>query len=470
MDYNKKGVKWYWWTLLVVYTAGAIYALLTSNPYLYSQVEFQQALVGRKSNTPLRVVMSGAEKAAPEVHLSPLSLTLWGRDRKGVDPAEVTRNRRFVEESSSQIQWPKSFEPKVWSSDEKGLVFVGGDGEVLAVDWEGFPVWRFSAEKNLDFLRPTLLAQQVLLVSQQGHIYSLSRDKGELQWYSHFAQEIFSPAMIIQNKMYLAIRPWTREIKVNSQIVSGQDEFKEDLSPGIAELDVHTGEWLRISAPLNLEQKVHWSSNSKSLYLSHDRSLIEIDLTDLKQKRKKDFEAEIISPVMLIEKNIVVPTRDGRVFGLRYDMDLDYESDMGYPIVTPPVFIPIFERLAMVTDNGYLQVVGAESGERRWRFNLQNESPSSLGWSSRLNGKHIEELNLGWRYKGWSLWVPCVKDRVCIYNPDQGQIIGRIMLSGAYTSPPYVDKKTFYFVLKENSQWKISKYIERVLAGKDESN
>lgn len=457
MDYNKKGVKWYWIALFLIYSAGVVTAVLWSNRFLYSQTEFQKALIGRKSDHPPTIQVSTSD-ASPISEPSKQSEFLWGKTRTAVDPTEVTRNRRFAEESSAQIQLPEGFTPTDWFSDPKGVLFIDKKGEIAAMDWEGFLVWRFKPHQEMSFFQPVLLENQVLLTSRSGHIYSLNRQNGEIRWFSALAEEIFSSPILIKDSLYVVLRPFTREIK------PVKDEFEDDTSPGIAELNPRNGDWLRISKPLPIEKESRWSSNDdSSLYIAQDKTLLQIDLSDLTVKRSKSFEAAILSPVMLLEKSIIVPTRDGRVFGLNYSFTVNFESDLGHSLSSAPTFVPIWERVAVVTENGYLHVIDAESGDRRWRFNLQNESLSNVGWSSRLNGKHIEELNLGWRYKGWSVWTPCVKDRVCIYNPDEGQIIGRIILTGAYTGLPYIDDKTLWFVLKKDDQWKISKFVERNL-------
>jgi outer membrane protein assembly factor BamB len=468
MDYsNKKGVKWYWWTLLTIYAGGVIYWVLWSDPYLYSHVEFQKALVGKKSEAPqvLRAQHEEAPSAAP-FQQEVASLALWNHERTGVDYAEVTRNRKFIEESSTDLTLPEGYEPQQYVTDSQGVVMVNAKGVVLSFDWDGQLQWKFTPPENLSFFRPLLLNSKVILSSRKGHLYALNRGTGDLDWYTPLAQEIFSDPILTDKTILLPIRPWTRDLKSENKAAS-KDEAKEDLSPGLAEVDLNDGTWLRISPPLPLEKEVHWSLRGKDLYLAHDKSVFDIDLASLEVKKKKDFEAEVVSPPMLLVEKMIVSTRDGRIFGVNYkNFEVDFESDLGHSLSVPPWLLPIFDRLAIVTDNGYLHVIEAKEGERKWRYNLQNESPSRLGWSSRLNGKHIEQLNLGWTYKGWSLWVPCVKDRVCIYNPMEGQIIDRILLSGAYTGTPYVKDKDFYFLLKKDKGWKIARYGEKALSEK----
>lgn len=460
MDYNKKGVKWYWIALLVLLSCAAMASVLWANPYLYSQVELQRALIGRKSDQPTRVVLTKTQRPGNDEPLAQAQY-LWGPTRTSVDPVEVTRNRRFVEESSSQVQLPPDFKVQNWYSDTKGILFFNASGDIVSVDWEGFVKWTFKPHKKMQFLKPLLLQESILLAAKEGYFYSLKRDSGELNWFSPLAQEIFSSPLFIEGGLYLALKPYTRDLNNTQKEVSSE----EDTAPGIAEIEISDGSWKRISKAFSFEREVFWSFRDKeSFYLTHDKTLFEVNFKDLSVKRKKEFESKIISEVMLLDKNIIVPTQDGRVFGLSYSFNSDYESDIGHPLGSPLLYSPIFDRAAIVAENGYLHVIGAESGNRRWRFNLQNESPSNLGWSSRLNGKHIQELNLGWRYKGWSLWIPCVRERICIFNPDEGQIVGRILLSGAYTGLPYIEDKSFWFILKDGEQWKITKQIEKALA------
>ena len=123
--------------------------------------------------------------------------------------------------------------------------------------------------------------------------------------------------------------------------------------------------------------------------------------------------------------------------------------------------MPIFNRASIVTDDGYLHMLDLDGYERVWRFDLNNENSTTLTWSARLSGNFIEELAMKWRYKGWTTWSPCVKDRICIYNPEKGQIVGRVMLSGSLASDPRFHKNSFHVVLKNEGSLALAEYTER---------
>ena len=41
-----------------------------------------------------------------------------------------------------------------------------------------------------------------------------------------------------------------------------------------------------------------------------------------------------------------------------------------------------------------------------------------------------------WRDQGWGIDAPCGRNRICLYNPEKGQIVGRLYLPGGLASDP----------------------------------
>ena len=123
----------------------------------------------------------------------------------------------------------------------------------------------------------------------------------------------------------------------------------------------------------------------------------------------------------------------------------DWETELQRPPVSPPSFLPIMTKLSVLDDQGAIQTVDAKSGKPLWRYNIESQSRLKETWSARLKGMVIQETSMNWAYRGWSIWAPCSKNRLCIYNPDKGQLINRITVSGSLLSFPYRSRPNTLF-------------------------
>ena len=94
-------------------------------------------------------------------------------------------------------------------------------------------------------------------------------------------------------------------------------------------------------------------------------------------------------------------------------------------------------------------MIDIKKAEHLWRFSLENKNPSREIVSARLKGSLIEKLTMKWEKKGWTLWAPCSENRLCIYNPDKGQLISRISSQSGIVSTPFFNGKEFYLMTAE---------------------
>ncbi|MBK8204939.1 MAG: hypothetical protein IPK68_22425 [Bdellovibrionales bacterium] len=128
---------------------------------------------------------------------------------------------------------------------------------------------------------------------------------------------------------------------------------------------------------------------------------------------------------------------------------MDWEVDLDSPPLGPLTYIPVFQRLALITTDGHMHMIDIKKAEHLWRFPLDSRNPGHDIFASRLSAKNVEKLNLKWEKKGWTAWAPCSESRLCIYNPDKGQLIGRISAAGGVLTPPLFVGKGFYLLTAE---------------------
>jgi outer membrane protein assembly factor BamB len=187
-----------------------------------------------------------------------------------------------------------------------------------------------------------------------------------------------------------------------------------------------------------------------------------VQLPEMKVKWQKVLSSKIEGPPVVATKNVLVSLKEGKVKGYNMVTGKEaWEEDLKSPLQGQPTYVPIYNRAVAITKNGYLHVIDLDAGDRLWRFRLDNENDLKIPWTTRLSGKFIEALSMKWKYKGWTIWSPCVKDRICIYNPSEGQIVGRVMLSGNLLTQPLFAEQSFQVVLRTENGYTITKYEER---------
>jgi len=139
---------------------------------------------------------------------------------------------------------------------------------------------------------------------------------------------------------------------------------------------------------------------------------------------------------------------------------LEWEADIVKPPVSPPSFLPVVGRLAVLDTTGQLSEIDAKSGKVYWRVPTENHNPLVETWSARLKGAHIEEFKMDWLQKGWTTWSPCYDSSFCIYTP-KGGLITRVRLSGRPIALPLgVDRRWIFLSQSKPGHYVVSQIVE----------
>lgn len=463
MEYeNRSHAKWYWVALLLLYSIATVYVVLVSNPYLYSSQDFRSALAGEKIDKTEPIPSPKKQLIIQNLDV-PFPPTRMGWKRNSVEASDETRNRRYVEETKSPLLMELEGKPKepVWLFAGDNLYMTDADGWLYSFGMDGQMLWKFQLHgpPGSRFITEPVVDNQLVYTSHtSGRVTAIDKKTGELKWLASVGEKSLSPPFVKNNHVYLVVQAYETAKGKNSK-------SEEKKATHMVQLNRETGEELNRSKNLDASAVMEFSylEDENSLYLSSAEKIIAVQLPEMEEKWSKILSSEIIGPPVLAEGLVIVSLREGRLkaYGPKTGKD-NWDEELGDPLVTPVTLLPIYQRVASITQNGYLHVIDIEEGERLWRFNISNENSIDSPWSARLNGKHIEELNMRWKYKGWTLWAPCVEKRICIYNPDRGQIVGRVMLSGQLASQPRFNKASFHVVLEQSSGFAIAEYIERI--------
>lgn len=462
MEYeNKFRPKWYQLMLLIVYSVAVVYTVLVNNPYLYSSKQYQEALAGKKDNSFEPVVTElGKTKSGLSGGQEPARFD-WNKNAS--DPSGETRDRRYAEITLTPLLIEADKKPKAenWLL-LKDQILMTEKNRVVGFNYEGNTLWQFSSQNTRDgdyFAEPASDAATTYLVNSAGYIYNLYLVSGKLLWSSHIPGQFLSGGFLLDNSLYVVLKTEKES----------EDKKKTSSVAQLVQVSRVDGRPLKHSDDLGLKQTTNLSfdKGSKLLFLTSAERLVAVKLPEMEAVWQKSLSSEVIGPAVIAEDQVIVSLKEGKVkvYSLKKGAEI-HEVELEQPLASPPAFIPIYNRVAVTTTDGYQHVIDLEGGKRLWRFDLNNTNNIWSSWSTRLSGNFIEELQMKWRFKGWTIWSPCVQKRICIYNPEAGQIVGRVMLGGQLSSLPKYLERSFYVILEQETGFALGHYMERPAAKK----
>lgn len=462
MEYeNKYRPKWYQLGLLIFYSVAIVYTVLVNNPYLYSSKQYQEGLAGKKDNSFQPVVTQlGAEKSGLSKAQMPDRFH-W--EMTASDPSDETRDRRYVEVTLTPLfmELDKKPENAQWALLKNHVVMNMGE-TIYAADYEGKTLWQFNSQNTGEgqyFFEPAADTASIYLTNSSGHIYNLFLDSGKLLWSSRLDGELLSRGFVFENNLYVILK--TKKPAKDKKKAGSQAQLV-----AISRID---GKLEKTSEDLGLKAEAQFSfdKDSNLLFITSAEKLVALKMPEMESVWQKSLSSDVVGPAVITEKRVLVSLKEGKVkvYNLNKGNEI-HEIELEQPLASPPALIPIYNRAAVTSTDGYQHVMDLDGGKRLWRFDLNNKNNMWSSWSARLSGNFIEELQMKWRYKGWTIWSPCVQKRICIYNPEKGQIVGRVMLSGQLSSLPRYQERSFHVLLEQETGYALGHYMERPAAKK----
>lgn len=461
MDYDRRRTRWPHILLFLIYVGVVVYLLLSNNKYLYSHRELRVALAGER-------LESVAPVPKPRADLPELSdPTFWHRgtpERTGVEASGTTRDKDFVAEWAKVVvdEGPQSA-INSWAADDSGVYLTGAGSWAYAYDLEGNQRWRFRFAKRDNergMLEPITDDQQIYLTQPAGQVIALDKVNGGLRWKLALAEEILTAPLIIGDELWLVVKPLESERqRLEDKAEEPTRRGKKAKAPNpaqhrFAKLNRKSGELVGYSDLFATKAPTHltWHRDDKQILIVSDNRLSAFAVEDGKLLSTQTLPDSIQGPAVAADGKVFVALTSGKIQcwdmskkGGKFEWELEIA---GTPHAAPTV-MPTYDRLAVMTDDGQFHMVDLKKNEYLWKFSLDNRNPSHEIVAARLSGRHIENLGMKWEKKGWTAWAPCSDNRLCIYNPDKGQLLARVPANGAVISPPLFVGKNFFLVTSE---------------------
>lgn len=474
MEFDRRRTRWHHIVLFIIYVVGVVVLLLNNNQFLYSHIELREKIVGERVESVIPIPKGSKAQGSGEV-------TYWRRgspERSGHDSLGSPRDKDFV------TDWQKTLSEKSedlaissWAVDSSGVYLAKDNSETLAISGDGEYRWRYSFavdDASGAPLEPVLDETATYLSHSSGILVALEKTSGALLWRLKAAQSLLAPPVLLDNELWVLATPLEVEqkrlIEIGESKSSSKKSSKSSSAPVQRFVRIHrqTGEIVGYSDAFNLSgpAQVSWSKGAKLLVVALDNKVTMISSDEGKVEGSQTLPDAIQGGAILVDGKMFVALTSGKIqaWDLGKSGKFEWELDLSSPPKAAPTYIPLYHRLAVLTTDGNMAMIDIKKAESLWRLNLENRNVAQEIMAARLSGRFIEKLDLKWEKKGWTVWSPCSDNRVCIYNPDKGQLLSRIPAPASVASTPLFAGKEFYLITRSGKEgertYKLVHYID----------
>lgn len=325
-----------------------------------------------------------------------------------------------------------------WDSDGQHIFLIQEDSELkqshlISTDFNGNVEWIFSAPHEQKLLHTPLISSNSLYIgTNQGILYRLDKTSGQIIWLKEFHQKIIHTPLIINHSLFFLTT--------------------EEQDSHIFKADAKTGDivWEKRVYSFSHPNPISINTNLKLILITDPiGSLLALDLSSGNAFWQKKELGPLIASPLTKGRFAFVNNSDGLLYSLNLPLKkVEWTYDTKSKINSSPVYIPEYNSLAVLTSEGRLHVIDFLNGEGTWHFNTKNTQINQQVFVAPLNAKGIQSLKLKWKYSGWVLWSPCYNSFLCLFNPDNGQLLHRINLRGNMASTASFIHNELYMSLK----------------------
>lgn len=429
----------------MLFSLAVIYLLFSSNPYLYSHIELRAALLSGEQGD-LQTIPSKPDTSAKLGGATFLSRYNW--ERTATDPLGSGRSKNLIEYEHHKVNHGiEGFDVQNLSSDDSGFFVSGKMPWVAAIGFDGQPIWKYrflSVPEDRSILPVLLDGENAYLIHPEGHIASLKKRSGAVNWLLSLGQEVIAPPFI-----------WGQSLAIPVKGPSGV---------AFRMIDRHTGQAEKVKVNLEIKPNFQLSFHEelRVLIAAYDNKVLAIDPETWGVAWAQSLTEPVRGPAVIAEQSVFITTLAGKLIKMDGRRGkIDWEIDLEHPPASSPSYLPALQRLVFLDAGNGLVTVEAKTGKIFWRNTLENRNPLVETWSARLKANHIEEFGMDWLHKGWTIWSPCSDRKFCIFTPVKGQLIARLDLSGAPMAlPTSADRKLVFFTQLKDGEYGVSQVLE----------
>jgi len=418
--YNHEKPNYFLLTLIVIIAIGSVYILLLKNPKLIVQTPLLEGLSQYEQPQDITTKLKKAKTDANKlIHKNILGQVYLGKSHSYIAEKEVSAPFLFPQEWKTESLIRPDYELK------NNYLFVKGveSNTVLLNDLKTLEPWQLSFNGQ---------AQTALLppVSQNDFMYWFDQSQS-----LHFIQ--LSQKQILWNKIIPKKNIVKTYMDRNNHFYLFNTNAKEMFITKYSKLD---GKQLWKTALKKAERIYQIQDRNNSMYVYGDTNFYRIDTASGDIKWKVPSLADTTNDLLVTNKQVFVSTSEGQLYSVQIrDGEKIWEYNSDSPFNGNIAFVPLYNRITAMSDDGYIHALDAFTGERRWRLRVKVKPKNTGLYAVKLNGKSIKSLSMEWGKKGWTLWGACGLKSLCIFGPNSGQILAKY-----YTSKPILSQPMFY--------------------------
>lgn len=450
MEYEARAIKWYWLALLLIYSLVAVYFVLRANPFLYTQQTLrakQQVQTAEKVQPwpPLDAQFEIEQKASGRGSSWPF----LSAGNLNMTSPDVTRNKSYTEFRAYPLKADFKGETLVLNHSQRNLILKDESNSIFNFDPQGNLRWTYTLAQTAELKQTLLDAVFIYLIQANGSLTAVNIETGRPQWNLRTGRSLFGEAWLEEDYLILPVEKLADPNAKKTSKKTTSSLLKIDRNDGTLQATIDGFDFKQpfkeVAVPGTKTRLVYSGPQIIAFSTDLDKSVNQLWSTTLPESISREL--------VVADSYLFAVTEGKRLYVLSgkkkgevlFDLDLD---------ITPGgnvTYLPEMERLAYLGEGGTLRVVDLKKEEMAWKFDLSIKGPLREVWSSRLKGAYIQEFGMKWIHKGWTLWSPCRASQFCVYNPDRGQLIQRIELSGSPVAMPVVLDEKIIALLKQPS-------------------
>lgn len=439
---NRHPIKNWLFPAFIIYGITVFYFMFKLNPLLFSNENLADQFTSQKNQQP--ILFNNSSKLSSEENTNRPSQK--AKKRTGDSDYSHSQNYFFYQTlnliQKIEIQTQIKNENKLnWVIDENHYLFFSNKKSIKKYDLNGEFLWEFKSSDTkipLEIIgKPTVSGSQIFVTTKSGVLYSLDKNTGQFMWSLNFLQSISSEPSIIKNKIYLSItkNKKSRLFRVNT--LTGKIEWKSKV---IQKITINK-----------------FSASKKLLFVVSDKFIYSFDLKTGSIVWRANSQGSILFPIVVTNNSIFATNKEGQSFALKQKNGAkQWEYILLAPVLGAPTYNPALRALALQTEDSQIHFIETKTGKKKWKLKSNIINPHSGFISVRLNHKAAKSINQ--EQAIWSLWGPCGKKSLCIYNAKNGQNVARFKLTGALAAPVKPTYNGFWAAVEDGSKIKFVYY------------
>lgn len=403
--------------LVILLALGIGFYIYRLNPHLFDNKTQQDGLNQEATETFWVQLGKDLQLESPEISVF----------SQGQTPSELRFERKYLRRNIIGLP-AKATASSIDLKDD--VLFQKTSTSVSAYSLkQGKPLWEIQLriDDKVDYFIDNH-ANASLFTFANGKTYLFEKTTGNLQWFKYWPIQVSVAPIIQKGHAFIVGSKGNDHVVMAVNLTNGKTTATKNLGKS------------QIKKWVSVEGKIYAVSETNHVF--------SIGLID--QQLAVNPITDGIDDLISVDGHLFTIAGEKNLSKIQLETGkIVWTYELSGPLGGSFGIVPEFNYLAVATTNGYLHVVDLANGNGIWRYNTRNESKAYWSLGVRLDNSEITELELKWKYKGWSVWSPCMTDRICIFNPEDGQILRRIQVKGRLLSELAFKNKEFYALIDQ---------------------